>query len=79
MNSLNHEFKWFLKNRDDLIRRYEGHFLVIKNQEILGVYDDDMDAIRHTISDHELGTFLVQKCTSDPYSITAKFHSWVRV
>ncbi len=78
MNSLEQEFKWYLKNQDDLVDKYEGRFLVIKDERLMAVFDDDMEAIRQTELEHELGTFLVQECSSDPYSTTATFHSRVR-
>ena len=79
MSNLKEEFQWYLANKADLISKYEGQFLVIKNKEVLGVFDSDMEAIRQTVLEHELGTFLVQECSSDPYSTSATFHSRIRL
>ncbi len=78
MSNLGQEFKWYLKNKDDLIQKYEGRVLVIKDEKLVGLFDDEMEAIRHTALEHELGTFLVQECSSDPLSTSATFHSRVR-
>ena len=78
MTNLKEEFQWYLQNQDDLVAQYEGRYLVIKDKKILGVFDNDMDAIRQTMLNHELGTFLVQICSSDPHSTSAIFRSRAR-
>ena len=34
MSNLKQEFRWYLENQDDLIKKYEGKVLVIKDTEI---------------------------------------------
>ena len=77
MSSLEQEFEWYLENKDDLINKHEGRVLVIKDEKVIGIFDDDMEAIRETMPEHELGTFLVQECSSDPHSTEVTFHSGV--
>lgn len=79
MSSLKREFQWYLQNRDALVAQHEGKVLVIKNEELLGTFENEMEAIKKTMSEHELGTFLVQECSSDPNSTSATFHSRVWV
>ena len=55
------EFEYYIKNHKSFIPAYVGRTIVIKGQKVLGVYDDDLEAIRNTIKEHELGTFLVHK------------------
>lgn len=79
MCSLKREFQWYLRNRDALVAQHEGKVLVIKNEALLGTFENEMEAIKKTMSEHELGTFLVQECSSDPHSTSATFHSRVWV
>jgi len=74
---LEKEFKYYLDNQDKLVKKYEGKFIVIKNQIVLDVYDTEMDAFYETLKEHKLGTFLIQLCLPGEESHTATFHSRV--
>ena len=43
----------------------------------IGAYDDEAEAVRKTAEQHEIGTFLVQKCEPGTESYTQVFHSLV--
>ena len=73
--SLNAEFQYYLDSRSELDNNYEGKYIVIKNQEVLGAYDNEIEAIKETSKTHELGTFLVQLCSADPESTVQTYHS----
>ncbi len=73
--ALNAEFQYYLDHQIELAKKYEGKYIVIKNQQVLGAYDDEVKAIKATSKNHELGTFLVQRCTPDPDSTVQTYHS----
>lgn len=74
---LDKEFKYFLDNHDKLVEKYNGKFVVIKGCKVIGVYDSELEAVDQTTINHELGTFLVQKCEPGSNSYTSTFHSRV--
>ena len=74
---LEKEFKYYLANQDDLVQRFNGKFIVIKNNEVLGAYDNELEAINKTKEKHKLGTFLVQECTPGDEKYTQVYHSRV--
>jgi hypothetical protein len=74
---LRREFDYYLQHQDDLVRQYKGKFIVIKNEQVIGAYDSETEAITTTLKEHELGTFLVQKCEPGAESYTQTFHSRV--
>lgn len=74
---LGKEFKYYLDNQEDLVKKYDGKFLVIKNEKIIGVYDAEDTAYFETEKTQELGTFLIQFCTSGESSYTQIYHSRV--
>ena len=74
---LEKEFNYFLKSQDELVKEYDGKFIVIKDCKVIGMYDSEVDAIKQTTEDHELGTFLVQKCEPGKESYTQTYHSRV--
>jgi len=77
MKMLEQEFRYYLKNQAEFVKKYNRKVLVIKGEEILGVYKNENEAIAETLKKHELGTFLVQKCEPGEESYTMTFHSRV--
>ena len=77
MSPLKQEFKFYLDNQDDLVKKYNGKFIVIKDQKVIGAYDSEIDAVEKTAREYELGTFLVQKCEPGTESYTQTYHSRV--
>ena len=74
---LEKEFRWYLKHQEELLKQYNGKVLTIKNNKILGVFDNELDAINEVSKKEELGTFLVQKCDPGKNSYTQTYHSRV--
>lgn len=75
--SLKKEFEFYLKNQDKFVEKYNGKYIVIKNQEVIGVFESEIEAVEQTSVNHELGTFLVQKCEPGKESYTQTYHSRV--
>ena len=74
---LEQAFKFYIKHQDELVEKYRGKFLIIKGEEVIGVFDNELEAIRETSKKHELGTFIVKKCIPGKESYTQTFHSRV--
>ncbi|MCD6502373.1 hypothetical protein J7L01_07195 [bacterium] len=75
--ALEKEFEYYLAHQAELVEKFDGKFVVIKGNEVLGAYDSEIEAIKETMKEHELGTFLVQKCEEGEESYTMTFHSRV--
>ena len=71
------EFHFYLHHQQEFGRKYYGKYIVIKNQAVIGCYDQELQAIKETARQHPLGTFLVQKCDPDPESSVQTFYSRV--
>jgi len=74
MNQQDQDFNYFLENMERFYHAYGQKFVVIKNQSILAVYDDFMDAYETTVKTEELGTFLIQECFDDAEKMVSYFH-----
>lgn len=72
---LEKEFQFYLDNQDELVKKYDGKFIVIKDSKVLGVYDDELTAITETEQSEKIGTFLVQKVSEGESEYTQTFHS----
>jgi hypothetical protein len=74
---LKKEFEYYVANQGGLVQQYDGKFIVIKDQAVIGVYADKIQAITETQKHHVLGTFLVQKVAPGSAEPTQAFHSRV--
>lgn len=73
---LDQEFKYYQKNQKAFLDKYQGKVLVIKGEEITGVYDNEEEAYKDAVSKYDLGTFLIQLCLPEEETIQS-FHSRV--
>jgi hypothetical protein len=71
------EFNYYLRHQAELVKKYKGKVIVIKNCEVIGVYDSEKDAFLETSKKHKVGTFLIQKCIPGPEAYTQTYHSRV--
>lgn len=75
MPNLEKDFEYYLENQGDLVKKYNGKFIVIKDRIVIGAYNSEAEAFEKTASEHELGTFLIQKCEPGDSSYTQTYHS----
>lgn len=76
---LEKEFAYYLHNQSDLVKKYKGKFIVIKDDKVIGAYDSHLDAYNTTVKTETLGTFLIQHCLPGKDSFTQTFHSRVLI
>ena len=71
------EFQYYLDNQSDLVKKYDGRYIVIVGEKVVGDYDDYSQALSNSLKNYEMGTFLVQKCSPGYKDYTLTFHSRV--
>ena len=71
------DYDFFLQNKDKLCEEHPDKFVVIKNKEVIGVYDDQVSAYTETTKVHKPGTFIIDRCSRET-SEAQVFHSRVR-
>jgi len=74
---LEKEFKYYREHQKELAKDYNEKYIVIVGEEVIGVYDSEIEAYNKTKATHEVGTFLIQFCSADPNNYTQTFHSRV--
>ena len=74
---LEKEFNYYIENQKELVKKYNGKFIVIKNKKIIGVFDSELKAIEEISKTEKLGTFLIQKCEPGVESYTQIYNSRV--
>ncbi len=58
---LNEEIKTYERNKDNLVKESNGKYVLIKGNEIIGIYDTQNDAIKVGIDKFGNTPFLVKK------------------
>lgn len=76
-DSLDRAFEFYLENQSELVEKFDGKFIVIKDDEIVGVYDNEIDAVTASTTKYPKGSFLVQHVTQGNDEYTEVFHSRV--
>jgi hypothetical protein len=56
------ETKYYIYNREQLLKKYSNKFVVIKGKRVIGSYDSHEEARNETLKKEELGTFLIEHC-----------------
>lgn len=79
MSELKSEFEYYLKNQSELVDKYQGKFIVIKDSEVKGSFDSHSDAFEFAIKEYDMGTFLIQHCLPGDTGHTQTFHSRVLI
>ncbi|MBF8267642.1 MAG: hypothetical protein HW388_1150 [Dehalococcoidia bacterium] len=79
MSDLEKEYEYYRANQRVLAEEYNGKVLVIKGQEIIGVFDSELAAVEETKRTHPLGSFLVQRCATPEESKPQVFQSRVLI
>ena len=78
-DSLKKEFEYYIKNQKYFVEKYEGKFIVLKDSNVIGVYDSKIDAYEESKKENELGTFLIQLVETGDENYTQTFYSRVSV
>ena len=74
---LQKEFNYYLKHQVDLVAKYSGKFIVLKDEKVIGAYSSHSQAYNTSAKKEKLGTFLIQHCLPGKEGYTQTFHSQV--
>ena len=74
---LDTEFKYFKDHQKELVEKFNGKFVSIVGQDVVGVFDTELDAYTAMKQKYAPGTFLIQLCEPGETSYTQTFHSRV--
>ena len=74
---LKKQLEYFKSHQEELVKKYRGKFLVIKDQGVQDVYDTEIEAYTDAKKKLGLGNFLIQLCLPGQESYTQTFHSRV--
>jgi hypothetical protein len=70
-------FEYYLRNQKSLVDRYNGRYLVIKDDAVVADFDNEQEALFYAKSNFNPGTFIVQRCTPGEDDYTQAYTSRV--
>ena len=74
---LEKEFKYYLDNQDELVKKYNGKYLVIRDNAVVETFKSEDDAYFSSVEKYVPGTFMIQRCSPGDKDYTQRFHSRV--
>lgn len=75
MTTLEELFNWYLSNQDELVKQYNGKYLVIKDNQVVDAYDDENTAYFEAEAKYGLGNFILQLCTPGDEAYTIHMYT----
>lgn len=69
------ELAYFIAHQKDLVAKYDGKTLVLRENELVGVYDNPLQAYLEAQKQFEPGTFMIQPCAPGPEAYTVTIHA----
>lgn len=75
MDNQVNDYKFFEENRAKLVTAYPNKFVVIADEEVVGVFDSEEEAYDDSVGKYKLGTFLIQQCIPAKEEEVAVFHT----
>lgn len=77
MSTIEKDFRYYLAHQNDLVQQYNGKYIVLSHDKVVGVYDDYADAVYSSLEKYKPGTFMVQLCTPGEAAYTARYYNRV--
>ena len=69
------ELTFFITHQGEFVEKYNGKSLVLRGDELVGVYDTPLQAYMEAQKRFELGTFMIQPCAPGPEAYTVTLHA----
>lgn len=74
---LNKEFDFYKKNQEELLKVFNGRYIVIVDSNVVGDYGNEQEAYFESVDKFGLGNFFIILCQPGSESYTQTFHSRV--
>lgn len=79
MTVLAREFNFFIEHQDELAREYNGKYIVIHGEKVIGAFESALEATTEAKKRFKPGEFLVQLARLGTETITKSYYSRVAI
>ena len=59
------EWEFYENNRDELVEKYCGKYVVISGDKVIAAYEDEKVAYRETFKNIPLGSFMIHRIAEE--------------
>ena len=77
MSTREKDFRYYLSHQNELVGQYDGKYIVLVDNKVVGSYEDYADAVYSSLEKYQPGTFMVQLCTPGESAYTARYYNRV--
>ena len=67
--------EYYRAHQDEIVEKYNGQVVAIKDNKVIGAYADYVTAFFETGKTHEPETFLLQRVSPGPEAYTVRIYS----
>jgi hypothetical protein len=71
------EYEYYKTHENELLQQYSGKFIAIVGEEVVGVFDSELDGYQEMKKKYPLGKFLLQHILPKKDRIIHRYHSRV--
>lgn len=65
-------FEYYINNQAEFVEKYNSKSIILKDFEVVGVFDNEYEAAKNALEKYPPGTFIVQQVEPgiDSYTVT---------
>ena len=68
-------FKYYLEHQEDLVSKYDGKYLIITNDGVVGAYDSLNEGYEVALKTYGKGNFMLQLCSEGEKDYSQRFYT----
>ena len=65
-NQAKAQFEYYIEHQDRFVGEYDGKAIILKDFEVVGLYDVEWEAAKEALRRYVPGTFIVQQVSPGP-------------
>ncbi len=73
MADINKLFEYYLEHQNDLVKQYDGKYIVITADGVKGAYDTMREGYDNAVETYGKGNFMLQLCTEGDSAYSQRF------
>ena len=66
-------FNYYLEHQESLVKEYDGKYLIITNEGVVGVYDSLNEGYKVALKTYGKGNFMLQLCSEGEKDYSQRF------
>ena len=68
-------FNYYLEHQEELVKEYDGKYLIITNEGVVGAYDSLNEVYEVALKTYRKGNFMLQLCSEGEKDYSQRFYT----